>query len=131
MKSVRRSVFFFYFIFSLIYISWRLITLQYYSGFYHTLILISHGFNVFPILNPSPTSLPIPSLWVIPLHQLGALVSCIKPGLGICFTIDSIHVSMLFSQIIPPSPSPRVQKSVLYICDSFSVLHIGLLLSSF
>ena len=112
MKSVRRSVFFFYFIFSLIYISWRLITLQYYSGFYHTLILISHGFNVFPILNPSPTSLPIPSLWVIPLHQLGALVSCIKPGLGICFTIDSIHVSMLFSQIIPPSPSPTESKSL-------------------
>ena len=114
MKSVRRSVFFFYFIFSLIYISWRLITLQYYSGFYHTLILISHGFNVFPILNPSPTSLPIPSLWVIPVHQPGALVSCIKPGLGICFTVDSIHVSMLFYQIIPPSPSPTESKSLFY-----------------
>ena len=25
---------------------------------------------------------------------------------------------MLFSQIIPPSPSPSVQKSVLYICVS-------------
>ena len=32
--------------------------------------------------------------------------SCIKLALVICFTYGSIHVSMLFSQIIPPSPSP-------------------------
>ena len=53
-----------------------------------------------------------PSLWVIPVHQPGALVSCIQPGLMSCFTLDNIHVSMLFSQIIPPSPSPIESKSL-------------------
>ena len=61
--------------------------------------------HVFPIPIPSPSSLSIPSLWVIPVHQPWALVSCIQPGLAICFTLDSILVSMLFSQNIPPSPS--------------------------
>ena len=70
--------------------------------------------HVFPILNPPPTSLPIPSLWVIPVHQPRALVSCIPPGLGICFTLDNIHVSMLFSQIIPPLSSPIESKSLFY-----------------
>ena len=119
------------FFFPIIFISWRLITLQYCSGFCHTLTWISHGFTYVP--HPElPSHLPPhPSLWVIPVHQPRALVSCIQHGLAICFTLDNIHVSMLFSQIIPPLPSPRVQKPVLYTCVSFSVLHIGLSLPSF
>ena len=37
---------------------------------------------------------------------------------------DIIHISMPFSQIIPPSSSPRVQKTVLYISVSFAVYNI-------
>ena len=70
--------------------------------------------HVFPILNLPPLSLPIPSLWVIPVHQPWALVSSIQPRLVICFILDNIHVSNLFSQLIPPSPSPIESKSLFY-----------------
>ena len=107
------------FYFSFIFISWRLITLQYCSGFWHTLTWINHGFTCIPHPNPPPTSLFTRSLWVFPVHQPWALVSCIQPGLVIYFTLDSIHVSMLFSLNIPPSPSPTESKSLF--CTSVSL----------
>ena len=121
----------FHFFFSFIFISWRLIALQYCSGFCHTLTRISHGFTCVPHPDP-PSHLP---LYPIPLGlpSAPALSTCLMhpTWLVICFTLHSIRVSVLVSQIIPPLPSPRVAKSVLYICVSFSVLHIGLSLTSF
>ena len=84
------------------------------------------GVHVFPILNPPPTSLPIPShpsgssQYTSPEHP----VSCIKPGLVICFTNDNIHVSMLLSQIIPPLPSPIESKRLFYTSVSLLLFHI-------
>ena len=113
-------IFLFYFIFSFIFISWRLITLQYCSGFCHTLTWISLGYTCIPHPDPPPISLSTQSLCVFPVHQPRALVSCIQPGLVICFTIDNIHVSVLFSRNIPPSPSPTESKSLF--CASVSLV---------
>ena len=66
--------------------------------------------HVFPVPIPPPASLSTRSLWVSPGHQVRTLVSCIQPGLVICFTLDNIHVLMLFSRNIPPSPSPTESK---------------------
>ena len=65
--------FFFHFIFffAFIFISWRLITLQYCSGFCHTLTWISHGFTCVPHpdltshLPPHPIPLGLPSAPVL------------------------------------------------------------------
>ena len=53
-RGKRLALFFFSFIFT----SWRLITLQYCSGFCHTLIWISHGFTSIPHPDP-PSHLPL------------------------------------------------------------------------
>ena len=89
------------------------------------------GVRVFPSWTPFPPPSPShpsgSSQCTSPEHP----VWCIEPGLAIYFTYGNIHVSMLFSQIIPPSASLRAQKSVLYICVSFAVSHIGSSVPSF
>ena len=113
-------------------ISWRLITLQYCSGYCHILTWISHGFTCIPHTNPTshlplhPIPLGWETLWVFPVHQVWALVSCIQPGLVICFTLDNIHVSMMFSWNIPPLPSSTESKSLfctyLFCCFAYRVI---------
>ena len=58
-----------------IFISWRLITLQYCSGFCHTLIWISHGFTCAPHPDP-PSHLPLHPI-PLGLPSAPALSTCL------------------------------------------------------
>ena len=113
--------FLFYFFLILLYF-----TLQYCIGFAIHQRESTTGVHEFPTLNPPPPPSPYhlsgSSQCISPKHP----VSCIEPRLAIRFLHDSIHVSMPFSQIIPPSPLPTESKSLFYTSVSFSVSHTGL-----
>ena len=73
-----------------------------------------------PLPPPSPSHPSGSSQCTSPEHP----VSCIEPGLAIYSTYDNIHVSMLFSQIIPPSPSPTESKRLFYTSVSLLLSHV-------
>ena len=74
-KATSAFFFPFYFLFSFIFISWRLITLQYCSSFCHTLTWIRHGFTWVPHPN-SPSCLP-PHPIPLGLPSAAALSTCL------------------------------------------------------
>ena len=76
---------------------------------------------MFPILNPPPFSLPVPSLWVVSVHQFQATSIMHRTWTGDSF---HTHVSMPFSQIIPPSPSPTETKRLFYTSVSLLLSRI-------
>ena len=111
-----------FFQYKFIYFNWRLITLQYCIGF----AIHQHVSTTAYTCSPSWTPLPPISLYhpsgssqcTCPKHP----VSCIEPGLATHFIYDIIHVSMPFSQIIPPSPSPSPSESRRLFYTSVSLL---------
>ena len=86
-----------------------------------------------------------PPFWTpfhLPPHQislgcfralaLGALLRASNLHWSFCFTYGNLHVSVLFSQIIPPSTSPTESKSLFFTSVSpFVALHVGSLVPSF
>ena len=112
--------------------------LLFFFNFYFYFILLYNTVLVLPYIDMNPpqvyrgsktwTSLPPPT----PYHLSGSFpstshkhpVSCIKHRLAIRFSHDITHVSMPFSQIIPPSPSPSESKSLLYTSVSLLLSRI-------
>ena len=79
-----------------------LITLQYCIGFVIYQRETTMGVHMFPIANSPPTSLPVPSLWVIPVHQPQAF--CIMHQ---TWTGNSFHILYMFQCHSPKSSHPR------------------------
>ena len=104
--------------------NWRLITLQRCIGFAIHQHESATGVHMFPILNPPPTSLLVPSLWVIPVHQPQASFIMHQTWTG-----NSFHIwyYTCFNAILPNHPtltlSHRVQKTGLYICVFCCLVH--------
>ena len=98
------------------------LTVQYCIGFAIYQHESATGVHVFPILNPPPS----------PYHPSGSSQCtspkhprlCIEPGLATRFIYDIIHISMQFSQIIPPSPSPTESKRLFYTSVSLLLSRI-------
>ena len=115
-----------------LYILFYFLTLWYCIGFAIYQHASTTGIHVFPILNPLPSSLPIPTLWVVPVHQTQASSIVHRTWTG-----DSFHTwyYTYFNAILPNLPtlslSHRVHKTDLYISVSFAVSYTGLLLPSF
>jgi len=99
--------------------------------FYNIVLVLPYSNMNLPqvyMYSPSWTLLPHPSLYppsgssqcTSPKHP----VLCMEPGLVTHFIYDIIHISMPFSQIIPPSPSPTESKRLFYTYVSLLLSHI-------
>ena len=95
--------------------------------FCHISTWIRHRYTRVP--HPEPSSLPVLSLWVVPVYQPQASSIMHRTWTG-----NSFHIwyYTCFNAILPNHPtltlSHRVQKTVLYISVSFSFSYTGLLL---
>ena len=99
------GIYFMYNFFPFIFISWRLITLQYCSGFCHTLTRISHGFTCVPHPEPHPHLPPHP----IPLGHPSA------PAPSTCLMYPT-WTGDLFQCYSLRTSHPRLLPQILKVC---------------
>ena len=100
------------------------LTLQYCIGFAKYQHESAPGIHVFPILNPPPSSLPVPSLWVVPVHQPQASSIVHRTWTG-----NSFHIwyYTCFNAILPNHPILSLShksKRLFYTSVSLLLSHI-------
>ena len=116
------------FIYLFIFISWRLITLQYCSGFCHTVTWISHGFTCVPHPNPplpppSPPNFSGSSQCIRPEHLSHASnlgwwsVSPLIIYMFRCCSLETSH-----RRLLPQSPKVCSVHLCLFFCFAYRVI---------
>ena len=114
--------------FPFIFISWRLITLHYCSGFCHTLTWISHGFTCIPpsqspLPPPSPPDSPGSSQRTSPEHLSHASnlgwwsVSPLMVYMFRCCSLKTLH-----RRLLPQSPKVCSVHLCLSFCFAYRVI---------
>ena len=121
-------VFIYLFFNEFIYFNWRLVTLQYCSGFCHTLTWISHGCTHVP--HPEPPS-PLPPHPIPQCHPTAPALSTLSHALNLdwwsishmviyifqCYSLKSSHPHLL-----PQSPKVCSLHLCLFCCLSYRVI---------
>ena len=111
-----------------LYFNWRLITLQYCGGFFHTLTWISHGCTCVP--HPEPLSrlfphpipqghpsAPAPSTLSHALNLDWRSISCMIIYMFQCYSLKSSHPHLL-----PQSPKDCSLHLCLFCCLAYRVI---------
>ena len=113
-----KSFIFIYF-FVVFFFNWRLITLQYCSGFCHALIGISHGYTCVPHPEPSSHFPPHP---ILPGHPSAPVLSTLSHALNLDWRSVSHMITYMFQCYFLKSSHPCLFPQSPKVCSLYLCL---------